>query len=158
MARHACGGILNAGCLLLCALMVVTAAGCGSGGDSANDDSLGQSATSNSSSSDSSSSDSSSSSSSSSSAAPGNGAVTLNWTEPTINTNGTPLTDLVGYTIKYGTNASALEDSVSVDDPSTTSYTVQSLTEGQVWYFAIVADASDGTQSSLSNVVSTTVQ
>ena len=83
--------------------------------------------------------------------------MTLNWTEPTTNTNGTPLTDLQGYTVEYGTSASALNEVDTIDSPTTTTFTVANLAAG-TWYFAITANASDGTQSSLSNVVSTTVQ
>jgi len=147
MARHACGGILHACSLLLCVLMVVTAVGCGGSGDSASSGaSEVQALTS-----------SSSSSDSESSSSAGSVAVTLNWTEPTTNTNGTALTDLTGYTIQYGTSAASLSEVVNIDSPTTTSYTVQNLTPG-TWYFGIVATASDGTQSTLSNVVSTQVQ
>lgn len=73
------------------------------------------------------------------------------------NTNGTPITDLSGYTIDYGTSSSQLDQSISISSSSPTSYAVQSLPPG-TWYFALTADASDGTQSSLSNVVSATVQ
>jgi hypothetical protein len=104
-----------------------------------------------------SSSSSSSSQSSSSSSSAGTGNVSLQWTEPKTNTNGTALTDLEGYTIQYGTSASHLTEAVNIDSPATTSYIVQDLAVG-TWYFAISAYASDGTQSSLSNVVSTQVQ
>ena len=81
----------------------------------------------------------------------------LSWTEPTTNTNGTALTDLEGYTIQYGTDAQNLSEAVNIDSPSTTSYTVQELAAG-TWYFAVKADASDGTESALSNVESATIQ
>ena len=86
-----------------------------------------------------------------------NGTVTLNWNVPTTNTNGTPLTDLAGYSIDYGTAASMLNESVAVSNPATTTYTIQNLTSG-TWYFAITAVTSAGTHSALSNVVSTTLQ
>lgn len=85
------------------------------------------------------------------------GTVTLNWDVPTTNTNGTPLTDLAGYTIDYGTNSSALNQSITIDSPMATAYTVQNLTSG-TWYFAITAVTSNGARSALSNVVSTTLQ
>ena len=85
------------------------------------------------------------------------GTVTLSWNVPTTNTNGTPLTDLAGYTIDYGTTSSALNQSVAVSNPAATAYTVQNLTSG-TWYFAITAVTNSGTESALSNVVSTTVQ
>jgi hypothetical protein len=87
----------------------------------------------------------------------GGGAVTLAWQVPTANTDGTPLTNLAGYVINYGQSASVLNRSVNIGTPSTINYTVSSLSAG-VWYFAISAYTSDGSESSLSNVVSTTVE
>ncbi len=84
------------------------------------------------------------------------GAVTLSWVPPTTNSNGTPVTPLTGYTIYYGKSASSLTQSIVVSGESTTSYTVTGIASG-TWYFALDADASDGTQSALSNVASRTI-
>jgi hypothetical protein len=73
------------------------------------------------------------------------GAASLTWTAPTENTNGTALTDLSGYTISYGTNPSDLSDTVQVAGPAT-SYVVGNLGSG-TYYFAIAANATDGTRS-----------
>jgi hypothetical protein len=85
-----------------------------------------------------------------------NGAATVSWTPPTENTNGTALTNLAGYTIEYGSSASALTQSVKVANPGITSYVVSNLAPG-TYYFGVAAYNSDGTQSSLSNVGSKTV-
>ena len=85
--------------------------------------------------------------------APPTSTATLSWTAPTENTNGTPVTTLAGYTIQYGTSESALSQTVSINSPSTLSYTITGLTPG-TWYFAVVAVAADGTQSALSGIVS----
>lgn len=77
------------------------------------------------------------------------GAASLTWTAPTENTNGTALTDLSGYTISYGTNPSDLSDSVQVAGPAT-SYVVGNLGSG-TYYFAIAANATDGTRSAESS-------
>ena len=82
-------------------------------------------------------------------------AVTLNWEAPTTNTDGTPLNDIAGYTIRYGTGAAHLFKSVNVGRP-TTSYTLQNLTSG-VWFFAVSAYTTGGAQGNPSEVVSTTV-
>jgi Putative Ig domain len=87
---------------------------------------------------------------------PPNGNATLKWTAPTLNTNGTALTDLSGYTISYGTNASDLSQTVMVTDPTATSYTLNGLTPG-IWYFEIAANASDGTQSVPTAIASVTI-
>lgn len=86
----------------------------------------------------------------------GSGSAKLAWQAPTVDTDGSPLTDLEGFVIKYGQAASSLNASVTVGSPSTTSYTVQNLSSG-TWYFAVLAYAADGSQSVLSNVVSKTI-
>jgi hypothetical protein len=64
------------------------------------------------------------------------------------------VTPLSGYTIYYGTSQGALTQSAAVS-ASTTSYTVTGLAAG-TWYFAVAADATDGTQSAMSNIGSKT--
>ena len=87
---------------------------------------------------------------------PANGTATLNWEPPTANTDGTPVTPLSGYHVFYGTSASALTQSIAVSGASTTSYEITGLTAG-TWYFAIAADATDGTESAQSNLGSKTI-
>ena len=77
------------------------------------------------------------------------------WSAPTENTNGTAVTPLTGYTIYYGTTAGALTQSVVVSGASTLTYTISGLTAG-TWYFAVAADAADGTQSAMSEIGSKT--
>ncbi len=84
------------------------------------------------------------------------GSADVSWTPPTTNTNGTTLTDLGGYYIYYGTSASSLTQKVQVTNIGLTSYEVGGLTAG-TWYFAVAAYTTSGAQSSLSNVVSTTI-
>ena len=86
-------------------------------------------------------------------AQPPPGNATLKWTVPTLNTNGTPLTDLSGYTISYGTSSTELTQSITITSPTPTTYTIAGLAAG-TWYFEIAANASDGTQSAPSNIAS----
>jgi hypothetical protein len=86
-------------------------------------------------------------------AQPPPGNVTLNWTTPTLNTNGTPLTDLSGYTISYGTSSTKLTQTITITSPNATTYTIGGLAAG-TWYFEIAANASDGAQSAPSNIAS----
>jgi Fibronectin type III domain len=79
----------------------------------------------------------------------------LSWVAPTENTNGTAVTPLTGYTIFYGTSETDLTQSVTVSGASTLTYTVTGLTAG-TWYFAVAADAADGTQSAMSAIGSKT--
>jgi Fibronectin type III domain len=85
-----------------------------------------------------------------------NGTATLTWVPPTLNTDGTAVTTLTGYHIYYGTNPGALTQSVAVSGTTTTSYEITGLTSG-TWYFAVAADAADGTESAPSNVGSKTI-
>ena len=81
-----------------------------------------------------------------------NGSATLTWTPVTQNSDGTPLSDLAGYKVYYGTSASALNSVVVLPDPSATTYLVTNLSSA-TWYFAVAAYTSGGTQGALSNVV-----
>ncbi len=84
------------------------------------------------------------------------GTVTLNWTPPTENVNGTALTNLAGYKIHYGTASGAYTQSVTVSNPGLATYVVSSLPPGK-YYFSLTAYNSDGTESPLSSEVSATV-
>ncbi len=84
------------------------------------------------------------------------GSATLTWVAPTLNTNGTPLTDLAGYHIYYGTSATQLSQEVILDDASTTTYVINGLTTG-TYYFVVTAVSSAGTESTQSNLVTKTL-
>lgn len=79
------------------------------------------------------------------------GRVSLSWTAPTANTDGTPLTDLSGYKIHYGTSAGALDQTIEVKTLGISSYVVENLAAA-TWYFAVTAVTASGTESSLSNI------
>ena len=88
---------------------------------------------------------------------PTQGSATLAWAAPVQNTDGTAITNLSGYVITYGSSPSSMTQTVTVSDPTATSYTIQSLVAG-TWYFAVSAVESGGVSSALSSVVSTTIQ
>src|SRR5580693_2786604 len=87
-------------------------------------------------------------------AATGNAVV--NWVPRTQNTNGSPLTDLAGIKIYYGTSSSNLSQMVQVAGTGATATTIPNLASG-VWYFGGVSYTSGGTQSAMSSVVSATI-
>jgi Putative Ig domain len=87
--------------------------------------------------------------------APASGSAVVNWTPPTANTNGTPLTGLAGIRIYYGTNASSLSQSIQLT-ATQTSTTISNLAAG-TWYFAGSVFTSSGAQSALSSVVSASI-
>lgn len=87
----------------------------------------------------------------------GPGQAILRWTPPTLNTDGSSLTNLAGYRIVYGLREDQLVTTIQVSSPSATTFTVPSLAPN-VYYFAVVAFRSDGRESALSNIVSKTVR
>jgi hypothetical protein len=84
------------------------------------------------------------------------GSATLSWTPPTENSDGTPLTNLAGYEIRYGNDQNDLSSSVALDNPSLSMYVIENLSSG-TWYFAVSAVNASGVASSLSNVASKTI-
>jgi hypothetical protein len=84
-----------------------------------------------------------------------NGTVTMDWTPPTENTDGTVLSNLKGYRVHYGTTANNLTQSVEVANAGLTSYVVSNLSSG-TWFFGVSAYSTTGVESSLSGVVSQT--
>jgi hypothetical protein len=80
-----------------------------------------------------------------------NGRATLSWVAPTENTDGSTLSNLSGYRIRYGTSASALTQTIVIDNASVTTYVVENLSP-TTWYFAVTAVNSQGAESSNSNV------
>jgi hypothetical protein len=89
-------------------------------------------------------------------ASPKTGSATLSWTPPTENTNGTPVTDLAGYHIYYGTTEGAWTSTITVLEATETSYVVSGLAPG-TYYFTVVAFNSAGDDSPESNVASKTI-
>jgi hypothetical protein len=101
-------------------------------------------------------SDASSSSSSSALTSPSADSVTLSWSAPTDNTNGSALTNLAGYIIYYGTSPSAMTQTIDINTVGMLTYVVGNLSAGS-WYFQIVAVNSAGDQSSPSATVSVSI-
>ena len=85
------------------------------------------------------------------------GAVTISWTPPTENANGSTLTNLAGYHLYYGTSQSNLNKVVDITNPGLASYSVDDLSAG-TWYFALTSVNSQGVESVRSAITSATVQ
>jgi len=86
----------------------------------------------------------------------GAGSTTVNWTAPTTNSNGSPLTNLARFKVVYGTSSTALTSSVTVDDITRRSATISSLAPG-TWYFAVRAVNTANVESDNSNVATKSV-
>jgi hypothetical protein len=85
------------------------------------------------------------------------GSATLSWTPPTTNTNGSPLTNLAGYRVHWGTTAGSYPNKVTVNNPGLTSYVVSNLVPG-TYYFVVTALSSTGAESQFSNAASKTIR
>jgi hypothetical protein len=86
----------------------------------------------------------------------GNGSATLSWTPPTQNTDGSTLSDLRGYEVRYGRSANDLSQTVNLDNPSLNRYVLENLSSG-TWYFAVVAVSNAGATSDLSSMANKTI-
>jgi hypothetical protein len=90
------------------------------------------------------------------SATGGMGSATLSWEAPTSNSNGSPLTDLAGYRIYYGSSPKQLSQTVHIKNVGLQTYVIENLEPG-TWYFAVKSVATNGVESRLSDVVAKTI-
>ena len=85
------------------------------------------------------------------------GNVTLTWTAPTLNADGTALTDLAGFVIAYRKAASSSYTTVfKLPNPKATSVVIEGLGAG-TWYFAMKAYNVPGIESAYTSEVHTTL-
>lgn len=83
-------------------------------------------------------------------------AATLSWDAPVENVDGSPLTDLGGFRVYYGSASRSYDQSIEVADPMATEL-VLILSPG-TYYFAMTAYDVDDNESAFSNEVSKTIQ
>jgi hypothetical protein len=86
-----------------------------------------------------------------------NGSASVSWDAPTENTNGSPLTDLAGFRIYYGTSSNNLSQTAQVSNPTVTTFVVNNLSAG-TWFFGVKAYNAAGAESDFSNLASKTIQ
>ncbi len=84
------------------------------------------------------------------------GSATLSWIAPTTRTDGSPLTNLAGYRIRYGTSPGNYPNTISINSPALTSAVVSDLTPA-TWYFVVSAYDSMGLESANTAPVSKTI-
>ena len=84
------------------------------------------------------------------------GSAELAWQPPTSNEDGSTLTDLSGYVIRYGKSAGGLDKSVRITNPGTTAYVVEDLIEG-TWFFTLSSVNGAGVESRPTGYVSKTI-
>jgi Putative Ig domain len=83
-------------------------------------------------------------------------AVTLSWTPPALNSNNTPLANLAGYHIYYGTSPAMMTTVITVEGAGNTDHVISNLQPG-TWYIAVTAFNSDRIESTLSAVLPVTI-
>jgi len=79
-------------------------------------------------------------------------SVTLTWTPPLENADGTTLSDLAGYKIYSGSSAHDLDVRITVHNPGLAAYVIDDLDSDEA-YFAITAFNRKGVESARSAVV-----
>jgi hypothetical protein len=83
-----------------------------------------------------------------------NGTIALAWDPATSYSDGSPLTDLAGYKLYYGTTSGSYTGSIDVGN--VTSYTITNLPPA-VYYVVVTVRNLSGTESSYSNQVSKSI-
>jgi hypothetical protein len=84
------------------------------------------------------------------------GTTTLRWDAPTTSADGSPLTDLAGYKVYWGTTQGSYANSAILNNPGLTTYVIDQLTPA-TWYFVVSAFDTSGNESEYSAPVSKTV-
>jgi len=78
--------------------------------------------------------------------------VTLSWNNPSGNEDGSPLTDLGGFRVYYGTQSRVYNQPFGqgIDAGNAASYVVQNLSNNSTYYFAVTAYDINGNESTYS--------
>jgi hypothetical protein len=84
------------------------------------------------------------------------GTAILGWSPPTKNIDGSPLTNLAGYVVHYGTSSAALTNKISVASASATGVEITGLSPGN-WAFAVSAINTANVESPISPIVGKTI-
>lgn len=84
------------------------------------------------------------------------GSATLSWIPPTMNTDGTPLTDLTAFKIYYGFSPGNYANQIRIDNPGLSTYVVENLAPN-TYYFVATAVKASGAESFFSNMAIKTV-
>ena len=80
------------------------------------------------------------------------GTVTLSWTPPTQNMDGSYLTDLAGYNIYYGLTEGQYSQRINIDNPGIATYVVTNLSPN-TYYFVATSYNTNGVESPYSQPV-----
>ena len=86
----------------------------------------------------------------------GAGSATLSWAPPTTNTDGSPLTNLSGYKVYWGTAPGEYPNSVTLTNPGLTSYVVGNLAPA-TYSFVMTSVSATGIESAFSRAATKTI-
>jgi hypothetical protein len=84
------------------------------------------------------------------------GSIMLSWDPPTQRDDGTPLTNLAGYKLYWGTAFGHYPNLAAIPNPGVATYVVDQLTSG-TYYLVATAYDSSGMESGYSNAVTETI-
>ena len=84
------------------------------------------------------------------------GVAELQWTAPTKNEDGTALTNLAGYKVRYGRSSTELSTVLDIASPATTNARIEGLSAG-TWYFTVASYTNTGVESAPTGAVSKTI-
>jgi hypothetical protein len=85
------------------------------------------------------------------------GSAVLTWMPPTQNVDGSPLTDLAGFRVYWGSADSGYTNSVSLNTAGQTSYVIENLVPGGTYSFAVSALNARGLEGELSDPMAVTI-
>lgn len=85
------------------------------------------------------------------------GSMSISWSAPTVNTDGSPLTDLAGYRIYYGTTQGVYPNVINIDNSSVNTYLIENLLP-DTYYLAGTAFNVSGIESDFTSVATRIVQ
>ena len=85
------------------------------------------------------------------------GSAELSWTAPTQNEDGSALEDLAGFKLYWGTTPGNYTESLTIDNPSVTTYVVENLSPG-TYEFVATAYNTAGVESKYSGAATKIVQ
>jgi hypothetical protein len=85
------------------------------------------------------------------------GSIALAWIAPLVNADGSPLTDLSGYRVRYGTYSGIYSAMQQIDDPHTVNIVLKDL-PANTYYLTVTAYNSANVESLASAEVSKSIE
>jgi hypothetical protein len=85
------------------------------------------------------------------------GSATVSLTPPTQNSDGSPLMNLAGMRVYYGTSPSSLNQKIQLAGTAPMTYTISNLSSG-TWYFGATAYTTSGSEGAMSALANLALQ